>query len=61
MKKCVEKRFPATFFEEMKKKENAASLLPILTAARSADNEEDFLSSEQVNIIKACHPTQCEG
>ena len=54
-------RFPEKYFKQMKSKEVAVSLLPILNAAKTAANQDSFLQAEEVRAFKSKHSTQQEG
>lgn len=61
MATCSHKRFPDSFFTDKENKERAASLLPILEAAKKATNVDAFLASEAVVTLTASHPGHTEG
>ena len=61
MNKCMDNRFPQSYFDEVTKKQKSASLYPILVATRFSPNLESFLKSDQVATLKSCHPEKAEG
>ena len=57
----VKERFPDAFFDKIRDKENAASLMPILARAKSSENESDVLQSDEFHTLVKMHPTQSEA
>ena len=57
----MNQRFTAQNFSEIKKREQAASLFPLLNAAKVAANENEFLTSEPVRLLLSKHPDYVEG
>ena len=57
----VHNRFPASYFEEMKAKESAVALMPILNAALVAENRQTFATSVAVKMFLDKHDLECEG
>lgn len=53
-------RFTSEFIAEIKEKEKAASLWPILLRARKVANESDMLSSSDVRTLTCMHPAHRE-
>ena len=53
-------RFTPEFIAEIKEKEQAASLLPILLRARKAANETEMLASSEVQTLTGMHPAHAE-
>lgn len=60
MKANMNKRFPHNFFDDIRKKEQSASLLPIITRARKATNETEMMSSDEVKLLCEMHSSQVE-
>ena len=52
--------FTPEFIVEIKEKEQAASLLPILLQAQKAANETEMLASSQVQTLTGMHPAHAE-
>ena len=57
----MNQRFTAENFSEIKEREQAASLFPLLNAAKVAANEDEFLTSEPVRLLLSKHPDYVEG
>ena len=57
----MNQRFTAEYFSEIKEREQAASLFPLLNAAKVAPNEDEFLTSEPVHLLLSKHPDYVEG
>ena len=53
--------FSDAFFDRIYNKEKSASLIPILTAAKVAANESDFLASSEIETLTGMQPAQVEG
>jgi hypothetical protein len=53
-------RFTDDFFQEIKEKENAAALSPILERAKLANNETEMMNSEEVETLCSMHPMHTE-
>ena len=54
-------RFSDDFFQKIRDKEDAASLIPILSRARSSNNELELLQSREFHDLARMHPNQEEG
>ena len=61
MSRSMDRRFSDAFFDRISNKEKSASLVPILTAAKAAANESNFLASSEVETLTEMHPAQVEG
>ena len=59
----VHNRFPASYFEEMKAKESAVALMPILNAAllELLKIDKTFATSVAVKMFLDKHDLECEG
>ena len=57
----MNQRYTVEYFSEIKEREQAASLSPLLNAAKVAANEDEFLTSEPVRLLLSKHPNYIEG
>ena len=57
----INQRFTAEYLSEIKEKEQAASLFPLLNAAKVAANEDEFLMFEPVRLLLSKHSDYVEG
>ena len=57
----MNQRFAVEYFSEIKEREQAASLFPLLNAAKVAANEDEFLTSEPVRLLLSKHLGYVEG
>ena len=57
----MNQKFTAEYFSEIKEREQAASLFPLLNAAKVAANEDEFLMSGSVRLLLLKHPDYVEG
>ncbi|PIK56944.1 hypothetical protein BSL78_06145 [Apostichopus japonicus] len=55
MNTSMKTRFPEEYLDEMEVKSHAAKLYPILTSAKVAANEDDFMASEEVKLLISKH------
>ena len=57
----MNQRFTVEYLSEIKQREQAASLFPLLNATKVAANEGEFLTSEPVRLLLSKHPKYVEG